>query len=160
MFKFRVQNSPLTPVEQGHDARDDYQSSPSSSTASRDSQGSGRTGKLGSRRRRSRGTTSKTIEKRPYHSPTHVSPPHDKPMTKNDMYFALDCEVRTWLVCLNIVDFDLRSVPLTSPCCSSLGLKDGGSGTRGPRFGSCESSDGKLGRRSRPGHICQGRACY
>jgi len=106
MFKFRVQNSPLTPVEQGHDARDDYQSSPSSSTASRDSQGSGRTGKLGSRRRRSRGTTSKNIEKRPYHSPTHVSPPHDKPMTKNDMYFALDCEVRTWLVCLNIVEFE------------------------------------------------------
>lgn len=30
---------------------------------------------------------------RPYHSPTHVSPPHDKPMTKNDIYFALDCEM-------------------------------------------------------------------
>mmetsp|Transcript_19666 Transcript_19666/g.46172 ORF Transcript_19666/g.46172 Transcript_19666/m.46172 type:complete len:374 (+) Transcript_19666:189-1310(+) len=92
MFKFHVQDStaPLTPIEQGQDARDDCQSSPS--TASRDSQGSGRTGKLGSRRRRSR-APSKNIEKRPYHSPSHVSPPHDKPMTKNDMYFALDCEM-------------------------------------------------------------------
>lgn len=37
----------------------------------------------------------RNTEMRPYHSPTHVSPPHDRPMTKNDIYFALDCEVRT-----------------------------------------------------------------
>jgi hypothetical protein len=36
----------------------------------------------------------RNTEMRPYHSPTHVSPPHDRPMTKNDIYFALDCEVR------------------------------------------------------------------
>ena len=116
MFKFHhVQDSPapLTPVEQGQDARDDYQSSPS--TASRDSQGSGRVGKLGGRRRRSR-ATSRNIEKRPYHSPSHVSPPHDKPMTKNDMYFALDCEVRR-LVCQNMSK--MRSVPLTLPFSAS-----------------------------------------
>ncbi|KAL7492810.1 hypothetical protein ACHAWT_001817 [Skeletonema menzelii] len=35
----------------------------------------------------------RNTEMRPYHSPTHVSPPHDKPMTKNDIYFALDCEM-------------------------------------------------------------------
>lgn len=35
----------------------------------------------------------RNIEKRPYHLPTHISPPHDAPMTKNDLYFALDCEV-------------------------------------------------------------------
>lgn len=36
----------------------------------------------------------RNTEMRPYHSPNHVSPPHDRPMTKNDIYFALDCEVR------------------------------------------------------------------
>jgi len=35
----------------------------------------------------------RNTEMRPYHSPTHVSPPHDRPMTKNDIYFALDCEM-------------------------------------------------------------------
>ena len=44
-------------------------------------------------RRRGRGATPRNQEKRPYHSPNHISPPHDKPMTKNDIYFALDCEV-------------------------------------------------------------------
>ena len=44
-------------------------------------------------RRRGRGATPRNQEKRPYHSPNHISPPHDRPMTKNDIYFALDCEV-------------------------------------------------------------------
>jgi len=45
------------------------------------------------RRSRGRGATPRNQEKRPYHSPNHISPPHDRPMTKNDIYFALDCEV-------------------------------------------------------------------
>lgn len=45
-------------------------------------------------RNKSRNFGPRNTEMRPYHSPTHVSPPHDRPMTKNDIYFALDCEVR------------------------------------------------------------------
>lgn len=46
----------------------------------------------------------RNTEMRPYHSPNHVSPPHDRPMTKNDIYFALDCEVRLFfrLLCSHI----------------------------------------------------------
>ncbi len=45
-------------------------------------------------RNKPRNVGPRNTEMRPYHLPTHVSPPHDRPMTKNDIYFALDCEVR------------------------------------------------------------------
>jgi hypothetical protein len=45
----------------------------------------------------------RNIEKRPYHLPTHISPPHDAPMTKNDLYFALDCEVSNLTMKINFI---------------------------------------------------------
>ena len=96
MFRIQLQNVPSTPVEQDASA-DDASSLPStpasvqSSPESYDSHAS-KGGSHWHTRRRRRGTP-RNIEKRPYHSPTHVSPPHDAPMTKNDIYFALDCEV-------------------------------------------------------------------
>ena len=97
MFRIQLQNVPSTPVEQDASADDASSSLPStpasvqSSPESYDSRAS-KGGSHWHNRRRRRGTP-RNIEKRPYHSPTHVSPPHDAPMTKNDIYFALDCEV-------------------------------------------------------------------
>ncbi len=97
MFKIQLDNVPSTPVEQDasvDDASNSMPSTPASIQSSPESYFS-RASNFGSHwhsRRRRRGTL-KNVEKRPYHSPTHVSPPHDAPMTKNDMYFALDCEV-------------------------------------------------------------------
>ena len=108
MFKFRLQDAPTTPVEQHNDGVDSKGTpatpssipSPSSVASSPGSHESGLkgNGRWNNRRRRTRGSLRNT-EKRPYHSPTHVSPPHDAPMTKNDIYFGLDCEVSNslWL---------------------------------------------------------------
>lgn len=123
LFKFhQVQNNaPSTPVESnsGGSADDNttnsmastpssHQSSPggescdpgggpSSSPSSSSRGGTTNNNNVGNarfrRRLRRRGVTPRNQEKRPYHSPNHISPPHDKPMTKNDIYFALDCEV-------------------------------------------------------------------
>lgn len=94
MFKFKLDQMPSTPVE--HDGSADAASNIITPTSISSSPGSFESGAKGSsrwqNRRRRRGAPRNT-EKRPYHSPTHVSPPHDKPMTKNDMYFALDCEM-------------------------------------------------------------------
>ena len=91
----QFQLHPLTPVEDYPCAGDTNTepSSPSSSQSSPEicdfpSKGGNRW-QNGRRRRQA----PRNIEQRPYHSPNHISPPHDKPMTKNDMYFALDCEV-------------------------------------------------------------------
>ena len=97
MIKIQLENAPSTPVEQDASVDDASRSIPStpastqSSPESCYSRASGFGNHWQSRRRR-RGPA-RNVEKRPYHSPTHVSPPHDAPMTKNDMYFALDCEV-------------------------------------------------------------------
>jgi hypothetical protein len=95
MRMFQFQLHPLTPVEDYPCAGDTNTepSSPSSSQSSPEicdfpSKGGNRW-QNGRRRRQA----PRNIEQRPYHSPNHISPPHDKPMTKNDMYFALDCEV-------------------------------------------------------------------
>lgn len=95
MRMFQFQLHPLTPVEDYTCADDTYTvpSSPSSSQSSPEScDVPSRGGNLWRNGRRHR-YAPRNIEQRPYHSPNHVSPPHDKPMTKNDMYFALDCEV-------------------------------------------------------------------
>ena len=116
-------NAPSTPVESNSGSADDnttnsmastpssHQSSPGgescdlgggpSSSPSSSSRGgttnnnnnNAGNSRLRRRLRRSRGVTPRNQEKRPYHSPNHISPPHDRPMTKNDIYFALDCEV-------------------------------------------------------------------
>ena len=93
MRMFRFQLHPLTPVEDYTCADDTYTvpSSPSSSQSSPESCDFPSRGRWQNGRRHRHAT--RNIEQRPYHSPNHISPPHDKPMTKNDMYFALDCEV-------------------------------------------------------------------
>lgn len=79
---------PSTPTS--HLSQSPGAESPSSSSASSMVRGvNNNSSRLNNRRRR----TLRNETKRPYHSPNHVSPPHDKPMTKNDIYFALDCEV-------------------------------------------------------------------
>lgn len=123
LFKFhQVQNNaPSTPVESNSGSADDNttnsmastpsshqsspggescdpgggpSSSPSSSSRGGTTNNNNNVGNARFRRRlRRRGVTPRNQEKRPYHSPNHISPPHDKPMTKNDIYFALDCEV-------------------------------------------------------------------
>lgn len=81
-------NSSMPSTPTSHLSQSPGAESPSSSSAS--SRGvNNNSSRLNNRRRR----TLRNETKRPYHSPNHVSPPHDKPMTKNDIYFALDCEV-------------------------------------------------------------------
>ena len=95
MRMFQFQLHPLTPVE-GYPCAGDTNTEPSSPSSSQSSpeicdfpSKGGNRWQNGRRRRQA----PRNIEQRPYHSPNHISPPHDKPMTKNDMYFALDCEV-------------------------------------------------------------------
>lgn len=97
LFRFQVQNAPSTPIE--HDGSGDGSSTmpptPTSQLSSpTDSYESAPRGNNRWHNRPRRKGAPRNMEKRPYHSPTHVSPPHDAPMTKNDIYFALDCEVR------------------------------------------------------------------
>ena len=83
-------NSSMPSTPTSHLSQSPGAESPSSSSASSMVRGvNNNLSRLNNRRRR----TLRNETKRPYHSPNHVSPPHDKPMTKNDIYFALDCEV-------------------------------------------------------------------
>lgn len=94
MRMFQFQLHPLTPVEHYEYVDDNtVPSSPSSSQSSPESCDYPSKGGSRWQNGRRRGNAPRNIEQRPYHSPNHVSPPHDKPMTKNDIYFALDCEV-------------------------------------------------------------------
>ena len=95
MRMFQFQLHPFTPVED-YPCVGDTNTEPSSPSSSQSSpeicdfpSKGGNRWQNGRRRRQA----PRNIEQRPYHSPNHISPPHDKPMTKNDMYFALDCEV-------------------------------------------------------------------
>jgi hypothetical protein len=114
-FKIHVQNVPTTPVEQDGSADDASNSLPSTPASIQSSPESydmcaSKGGNHWHTRRRRRGTP-RNIEKRPYHSPTHVSPPHDAPMTKNDIYFALDCEVSNpILTCIKPISIEMLSL--------------------------------------------------
>jgi len=96
---YQVQNMASSPVEQYASADDSSNngsimpSTPTSHQSSPESCDSAAKGNGHWQNRRRRRGTPRNTEKRPYHSPTHISPPHDKPMTKSDMYFALDCEM-------------------------------------------------------------------
>ena len=110
LFHFPLDRAPSTPVERHHHRASSSRSltptspqsslSPASASSPGSSCGSSpggttrRRARGGRRHRRGGGGGARNAEQRPYHAPTHVSPPHDKPMGKNDMYFALDCEVR------------------------------------------------------------------
>mmetsp|Transcript_18202 Transcript_18202/g.37294 ORF Transcript_18202/g.37294 Transcript_18202/m.37294 type:complete len:350 (-) Transcript_18202:193-1242(-) len=98
MRQFEVQNLPSSFY--GYERREPYHLSPGSSddsTASPSSPASeswdhsSRGGHSTRTRRRRRGGNRGSEKK--VHSPISTSPPHDKPMTKNDIYFALDCEM-------------------------------------------------------------------
>ena len=178
LFKFhQVQNNaPSTPVESNSGSADDnttnsmastpssHQSSPGgescdpgggpSSSPSSSSRGFRR------RLRRSRGVTPRNQEKRPYHSPNHISPPHDKPMTKNDIYFALDCEV-SWnddvsarmIIDSSCVVDEGRIVSLNLFCQSFTKHKDGWHRPRRTRLSRGTRNHLQLGRESNPRHL-------
>jgi len=107
LFHFPLDRAPSTPVERHHHRASSSRSltptSPLSPASASSSPGSScgsspggttrRRARGGRRHRRGGGGGARNAEQRPYHAPTHVSPPHDKPMGKNDMYFALDCEM-------------------------------------------------------------------
>lgn len=80
MRKFEVHNLPYTCYER--DLSDDS-SIPSSSPSTESGQSRSSKKAFNSRRRRRGLKAEKKVQ----------SPPHDKPMTKNDIYFALDCEM-------------------------------------------------------------------
>lgn len=104
MFKFQVSNMPSTPVEKYSSSDDSTKMSttpgslqlsmsPGSCGSNASSKGNNTANNHRWHNRRRQRSAPRNQEKRPYHLPSHVSPPHDKPMTKNDIYFALDCEV-------------------------------------------------------------------
>ena len=68
-----------------HGSFDDSVSTPTSPSSASDRSWEYTSSPKNRNRRRRRGT--KVYKNNP------TSPPHDKPMTKNDLYFALDCEV-------------------------------------------------------------------
>ena len=89
MYKFEVQNLPNEIADADshgwNQNCDDSVSTPSSPSSSGSWDHSSKVGAQKQTRRRRRGA--KTDKK------VYNSPPHDAPMTKNDIYFALDCEV-------------------------------------------------------------------
>lgn len=91
MRQFEVQNLPSTfagrdPTYHWSPSSDDSSATPSSPSSESWDHAS-RGGSTRANRRRRKGS------KKDKKTQNSTSPPHDKPMTKNDIYFALDCEV-------------------------------------------------------------------
>lgn len=132
MPKVQVQNLPTACAwnnqrVRSHSSSDDS-STPSSPTSELSSEQSWENTQLTTkstntaRRRRSRGN--KGGQNRAMAN--YVSPPHDRPMTKNDLYFALDCEVSITssddadLIFIIISKYTHHSHSLLSTCKSQM----------------------------------------